>query len=361
MARTTIPWTEGYVLPNLDYGLAYRVMSSMAYPKIKEIIQNTLASALIYLPSSSLDLKVPELRPYLDQFVRGSNNYGAEQRIKLMKLLWDAIGTEFGGRHELYERNYFGNHESIRFETLMVAELTGASAKYKGFAEQCMRLKVILGVVLLVANASVVVAQITSATVSGTIKDETGGVLPGVNLVIANLDTGLTRSVVTDSNGYFTVPGLAPGRYEARASLQGFRTGVQTGITLQVGQDAGLNFVLSVGATAESITVSGESALVETRSAALSAIVLEKTIEELPLNGRNYIMLRKFAERLNFWLANLITSGLFVAIHLPGWMALHTLKVENAVTIFIFGIVMGGCRTVRAGAGQFDCKRCQVR
>ena len=55
-----------------------------------------------------------------------------------MKLLWDAIGSEFGGRHELYERNYFGNHESIRFETLMVADITGASARYKGFAEQCM-------------------------------------------------------------------------------------------------------------------------------------------------------------------------------------------------------------------------------
>jgi len=101
-------------------------------------VKSQLASALIYLPSSSLDLNVPELRPYLDQFVRGSNNYGAEQRIKLMKLLWDAVGTEFAGRHELYERNYFGNHESIRFETLMVADLTGASAKYKGFAEQCM-------------------------------------------------------------------------------------------------------------------------------------------------------------------------------------------------------------------------------
>jgi 4-hydroxyphenylacetate 3-monooxygenase len=138
MARTTIPWTEGYVLPNLEYGLAYRVMSSMAYPKIKEIIENTLASALIYLPSSGLDFKVPELRPYLDQFVRGSNGYTAEQRVKLMKLLWDAIGTEFGSRHELYERNYFGNHESIRFETLMVADATGASASYKGFAEKCM-------------------------------------------------------------------------------------------------------------------------------------------------------------------------------------------------------------------------------
>jgi 4-hydroxyphenylacetate 3-monooxygenase len=58
--------------------------------------------------------------------------------VKLMKLMWDAIGSEFGGRHELYERNYFGNNESIRFETLMVADGTGASARYKGFAEQCM-------------------------------------------------------------------------------------------------------------------------------------------------------------------------------------------------------------------------------
>jgi 4-hydroxyphenylacetate 3-monooxygenase len=138
MARTTTPWTPGYVLPNLDYGLAYRVMASIAYPKIKEIIENTLASALIYLPSSSLDFKVPELRPYLDQFVRGSNGYTAEDRVKLMKLLWDAIGSEFGGRHELYERNYFGNNESIRFETLLVADVTGASKRYKGFAEQCM-------------------------------------------------------------------------------------------------------------------------------------------------------------------------------------------------------------------------------
>ena len=106
--------------------------------KIKEIIENVLASALIYLPSHANDFKVPEMRKYLDQFVRGSNGYGAEERVKLMKLMWDAIGTEFGGRHELYERNYFGNHESIRFEMLMVADMTGQRAKYKGFAEQCM-------------------------------------------------------------------------------------------------------------------------------------------------------------------------------------------------------------------------------
>jgi 4-hydroxyphenylacetate 3-monooxygenase len=138
MARTTTPWTPGYVLPNLDYGLAYRVAASVIYPRLKEIIQNTLASALIYLPSNAIDFKTPEVRKYLDPFVRGSNGYTAEDRVKLMKLMWDAVGTEFGGRHELYERNYFGNHESIRFETLMAAEAMGQTAKYKGFAEQCM-------------------------------------------------------------------------------------------------------------------------------------------------------------------------------------------------------------------------------
>jgi 4-hydroxyphenylacetate 3-monooxygenase len=138
MARAPLSWTPGYVLPNLDYGLAYRVMSSTAYPRLKEIIENVLASALIYLPSHAADFKVPEIRKYLDQFVRGSNGYSALDRVKLMKLLWDAVGTEFGGRHELYERNYFGNHESIRFEVLMVADMLGQSAKYKGFAEQCM-------------------------------------------------------------------------------------------------------------------------------------------------------------------------------------------------------------------------------
>jgi 4-hydroxyphenylacetate 3-monooxygenase len=138
MARTPTPWTPGYVLPNLDYGMAYRVAANMAYPKVREIVENVMASALIYLPSHAKDFKVPEIRKYLDQFVRGSNGYTAVERVKLMKLLWDAMGTEFAGRHELYERSYFGNHENIRIECLAVADKLGQSAKHKGFAEQCM-------------------------------------------------------------------------------------------------------------------------------------------------------------------------------------------------------------------------------
>jgi 4-hydroxyphenylacetate 3-monooxygenase len=138
MARTPTPWTPGYVLPNLDHGLAYQVAASHLYPRLREIIENVLASALIYVPSHAADFRNSETRPYLDQFVRGSNGYSAVERVKLMKLIWDALGTEFGSRQELYERNYFGSHESIRLAVLAAADRSGNSAKYRGFVEQCM-------------------------------------------------------------------------------------------------------------------------------------------------------------------------------------------------------------------------------
>lgn len=138
MARTVEPWTPGYVSPNLSYALSYRVMSSIVMTRIKEMVDNTMASALIYLPSHAVDFKSEELRPLLDQYVRGSHGQSSVDRVKLMKLLWDATGTEFGGRHLLYERNYFGNHESIRFETLFAAEGMGQTEQYKAFADQCM-------------------------------------------------------------------------------------------------------------------------------------------------------------------------------------------------------------------------------
>ncbi|MEA2320968.1 MAG: 4-hydroxyphenylacetate 3-monooxygenase, partial [Solirubrobacteraceae bacterium] len=138
MARNPVDWNEGTKLPNGDYGLSYRVFATTAYPRIKEIIENDLGSALIYLNSHAVDFKTPELRPILDQYIRGSNGYDAVERVKLMKLTWDAIGTEFGGRHELYERNYAGNHENIRLEVLLSAMATGQVDEYKGFAEKCM-------------------------------------------------------------------------------------------------------------------------------------------------------------------------------------------------------------------------------
>lgn len=138
MSHNPDPGAGDSVLPKLDYGMAYRMFMAQGYPRIKEIIEQDVASGLIYLPSGALDFKNAEIRPYLDKYVRGSHGIEAVDRVKLMKLLWDAIGSEFGGRHELYERNYSGNHENVRIEMLMNAMHNGTVDQMNGMVETCM-------------------------------------------------------------------------------------------------------------------------------------------------------------------------------------------------------------------------------
>ncbi|RZL80389.1 MAG: Pyoverdin chromophore biosynthetic protein pvcC, partial [Rhodococcus sp. (in: high G+C Gram-positive bacteria)] len=138
MARDPEQWIGDTVIPKLEYGLTYRMFMMQGYPRIKEIIEQDVASGLIYLPSSAADFKSAEIRPYLDKYVRGSDGITAVDRVKVMKALWDSIGSEFGGRHELYERNYSGNHENVKAELLFGAQATGVVSGMKGLAEQFM-------------------------------------------------------------------------------------------------------------------------------------------------------------------------------------------------------------------------------
>jgi 4-hydroxyphenylacetate 3-monooxygenase len=138
MAMNPVPWSGGAVLPNAQSGSSYRVFAGDAYRRVKEIVEKIIASALIYLPSSAKDFDNPAIDKYLAKYVRGSNNIDYRERIKIMKLLWDAIGTEFGGRHELYEINYAGNHEDIRIQALFNARSTGSYDKMIALADACM-------------------------------------------------------------------------------------------------------------------------------------------------------------------------------------------------------------------------------
>lgn len=138
MAHNPDPWIGDTVLPNANAGLSYRWFMTVGYPRVKEIIEQDLGSALIYLNSHAADFRNPEIRSYLDKYVRGSNGYDAVDRVKVMKLLWDAIGSEFGSRHELYERNYGGNHEAIRAEILAAQEATGLTEAYRHLADECL-------------------------------------------------------------------------------------------------------------------------------------------------------------------------------------------------------------------------------
>jgi 4-hydroxyphenylacetate 3-monooxygenase len=138
MAGAPDSWVGGAVLPSMKAATAYRIFSTEAYPQIISIIEKIVASGLIYLPSSNKDFNNSEIDKYLEKYVRGSNGMGHKERIKIMKLLWDAIGTEFGGRHELYERNYAGNHELIRISALMNAKGNGSLSDMEALAEACM-------------------------------------------------------------------------------------------------------------------------------------------------------------------------------------------------------------------------------
>lgn len=139
----------------------------------------------------------------------------------------------------------------------------------------------------LFACAAPLYAQ-TTGSVSGTIKDNTGAVVPGVSVTVENLETQASRSTTSDASGTYEIALLPPGRYRIKAELQGFRTEERSEFQLQVSQNARFDFSMSVGALEESILVQGAAPLVDTRDAAMGQVVEQGKIVELPLNGRNF-------------------------------------------------------------------------
>ncbi|MDP9506944.1 4-hydroxyphenylacetate 3-monooxygenase, oxygenase component [Pseudomonas protegens] len=131
-------WMNSVYLPSTQALQAYRVLAPQAYTDIKKIIEQVVASGLIYLPSGSRDLKDPVLNQYLGTYCRGSGGMGHEERIKILKLLWDAIGTEFGGRHELYEINYAGSQDEIRMQCLRHAQASGSMKAMTDLVDKCL-------------------------------------------------------------------------------------------------------------------------------------------------------------------------------------------------------------------------------
>jgi aromatic ring hydroxylase len=127
----------GSVIPRIEYAATMRIFATSAWPAVKNIFENVLGGAPLVAPSGREDLANPELRPLIDRYYRGTGAT-AQERIKLFKLVWDAIGTEFGGRHELYERNYAGNPEQIRVDAVNFARRSGVLDQCIQLVEQCL-------------------------------------------------------------------------------------------------------------------------------------------------------------------------------------------------------------------------------
>ena len=146
------------------------------------------------------------------------------------------------------------------------------------------------GIALILLLAAIpVLAQIPTATVLGTVKDSSGAVVPGATVTIQNVDTNATRTATTADDGSYRVSALSVGNYTVRVEKTGFSTQTQQGITLNVDQNAVINFSMTVGTSAQTVTVTAEAPQVNTTNGELGGLVNEQQMAELPLNGRNYI------------------------------------------------------------------------
>ncbi|MBI4463721.1 MAG: carboxypeptidase regulatory-like domain-containing protein, partial [Acidobacteria bacterium] len=141
------------------------------------------------------------------------------------------------------------------------------------------------GAVLL--GVSLLWGQVTTGSILGRVQDQTGAVVPGVSVTARNLETGLTRTVVTNERGRYQILSLPPGNYEVEAEMAGFQKAIRRGIELTVGREAVVNLSQSVGEVTEQVVVVGEAPLVETTRAEMAGLVSQQQIQDLPLNGRS--------------------------------------------------------------------------
>ena len=156
----------------------------------------------------------------------------------------------------------------------------------------CKRSGVLVGLcAAILVWASMAAAQSTTGTILGTVKDQSGAVLPGATVQATNVETGISRSAVAGSRGDYRIQALGLGNYEISATMTGFQTENRTGVTLTLGREAVLDFTLSVGNVTEQVTVTGEAPMIETTTATVSGLVDPKQMREIPLNARSFIEL----------------------------------------------------------------------
>ena len=156
-----------------------------------------------------------------------------------------------------------------------------------------MRIKCLRSALIVLVMASAARPALAQGTgqIDGTVRDEQGGVLPGTAVSLRNQDSGVTRSVVTESDGRYIFPALAPGRYMVRAELSGFATEEMRDIVITIGLELRRDFNLKIRAVAETVTVAGQSPVVDTTKAEVSGVVTRQQIESLPINSRQYLSL----------------------------------------------------------------------
>jgi hypothetical protein len=150
-----------------------------------------------------------------------------------------------------------------------------------------MKKLLFIGMVMCLAGAQSGWAQVTGV-LSGRVVDASEAAVPGATITVKSIETGATRTATTDDSGAYRIVSVPVGPQEVRAEKTGFKAAVRLGIDLAVGQEAVANLRLEVGTASDSVTVTADTPLVNTTTSAISGLVNERQIKELPLNGRSF-------------------------------------------------------------------------
>src|SRR5437764_4068783 len=148
-----------------------------------------------------------------------------------------------------------------------------------------------VAVLLCVLAAVPLYGQTPSGEISGVITDASGSVLPGVTITLINVATNAQRVVQTNEAGQYVMPALQPGVYSLKAELSGFRAIERASLEVQVGSAIRVPLTLEIGALNDTVQVVGEAPLIQTETASIGTVIENRSIVELPLNGRNYLQL----------------------------------------------------------------------
>lgn len=149
-----------------------------------------------------------------------------------------------------------------------------------------MKFKLVL--LLWIVGTSLIWGQVVGASLSGTVRDDSGAGLPAAGVLVKNTETGAVRTLVTDENGRYSAPSISIGRYQVTASKEGFNSQVKTGIDMVVGQTTVVDLTLPVGELKQAITVDEAAPAVNLSTQQISGLVSERQVKDLPLNGRSY-------------------------------------------------------------------------
>ncbi|HEV2834562.1 MAG TPA: carboxypeptidase-like regulatory domain-containing protein, partial [Pyrinomonadaceae bacterium] len=129
----------------------------------------------------------------------------------------------------------------------------------------------------------------STATLQGTVTDAKGAVIPNATVTVRNKSTSFERTTQTDSDGNYQVAALPVGNYTIEVKVQGFKTQVADQVTVEVAKTVTQNFQLDVGAISEQVLVSSDVAVIESTTTSVGTVINQRTVQEIPLNGRHFV------------------------------------------------------------------------